>query len=50
MTGHEQLTREESLRSFGKLLRQGKIQKVSRGQFTISQSSRYIQQTERFGS
>lgn len=43
LDGQDGLTREESLRSFGQLLRQGKIRKVSRGQFTISQSSRYIQ-------
>ena len=39
--GQESLSREESLRTFGQLLRQGKIRKVSRGQFTISKSSRY---------
>ncbi len=39
--GQEGLSREESLRTFGQLLRQGKIRKVSRGQFTISKSSRY---------
>ncbi|RDC73712.1 hypothetical protein DLJ49_06235 [Rhodovulum sp. 12E13] len=39
--GQEDLSREESLRTFGQLLRQGKIRKVSRGQFTISKSSRY---------
>ncbi|MEE4118878.1 MAG: hypothetical protein V2I65_07680 [Paracoccaceae bacterium] len=39
--GQEDLSREDSLRTFGQLLRQGKIRKVSRGQFTISKSSRY---------
>jgi len=39
--GQEGLSREESLRTFGQLLRQGKIRKVSRGQFTISRTSRY---------
>ncbi len=39
--GQEGLSREESLRTFGQLLRQGKIRKVSRGQFTLSKSSRY---------
>ncbi|MEM6740549.1 MAG: hypothetical protein AAF646_10540, partial [Pseudomonadota bacterium] len=39
--GQGDLSREESLRTFGQLLRQGKIRKVSRGQFTISKSSRY---------
>jgi len=41
--GQESLSREDSLRTFGQLLRQGKIRKVDRGQFTISQSSRYVQ-------
>ncbi|MEL6206276.1 MAG: hypothetical protein AAFR47_13340, partial [Pseudomonadota bacterium] len=39
------LSREESLRTFGQLLRQGRIMKVSRGQFTISKSSRYTPDT-----
>ncbi|RYH09573.1 hypothetical protein [Tropicimonas sp. IMCC6043] len=39
--GQEALRREDSLRTFGQLLRQGKIQKLDRGQFTLSQSSRY---------
>ncbi|NDR58616.1 hypothetical protein [Aliiruegeria sabulilitoris] len=39
--GQEDLRREDSLRSFGQLLRQGKIQKLDRGQFTLSQASRY---------
>ncbi|MBM7069843.1 hypothetical protein [Actibacterium sp. 188UL27-1] len=40
--GFEGTTREQSLRAFGQLLRQGKIRKVTRGEFTVSQSSRYI--------
>jgi hypothetical protein len=35
------LSREEGLRSFGQLLRQGKLQKLERGQFTISKSTRF---------
>ncbi|MEO0989897.1 MAG: hypothetical protein AAFX00_02990 [Pseudomonadota bacterium] len=35
-------TREAGLRSFGALLRQGKIQKLKRGVFVLSESSRYI--------
>ena len=42
ISGFETTTREQSLRAFGQLLRQGKIRKVTRGQFTVSQSSRYI--------
>lgn len=37
-----EFSREEGLRSFGMLLRQGKIQKVKRGQFAITPASRYI--------
>lgn len=42
-----QLTREDSLRSFGQLLRQGKIRKLERGQFTIDEETRY-HPTQRF--
>ncbi|MGO4916497.1 hypothetical protein ACEN2R_13560 [Pseudogemmobacter sp. W21_MBD1_M6] len=34
-------SREAGLRSFGMLLRQGKIQKLERGQFTIAKSTRF---------
>ncbi|MGR3663059.1 MAG: hypothetical protein ACU0CA_18040 [Paracoccaceae bacterium] len=34
-------TREEGLRSFGMLLRRGKIQKIKRGQFKIANSTRF---------
>ncbi|WP_252944968.1 hypothetical protein [Oceanicola sp. 502str15] len=46
----ESFTREDSLRSFGQLLRQGKIRKLSRGQFTLSQSSRFTQEQRRASS
>lgn len=36
-----QLSREESLRSFGQLLREGKFKKLERGQFTIDHNTRY---------
>ncbi len=39
-TGDE-FTREAGLRSFGQLLRQGKIQKLKRGQFTITEETRF---------
>jgi hypothetical protein len=42
--GQQELSREDSLRTFGQLLRQGKIRKVDRGQFTISKASRYVQE------
>lgn len=38
----EGFSREAGLRSFGMLLREGKIKKIKRGQFAISQSSRFI--------
>ena len=36
-----EMSREESLRSFGQLLRQGKFRKLERGQFTIDKDSRF---------
>ena len=43
----EEFTREDELRSFGMLLRQGKIQKISRGQFTITEASRFMTEARR---
>jgi hypothetical protein len=43
----ENYSREDSLRSFGMLLRQGKIAKVRRGQFEITQQSRYFGASKR---
>ncbi|MEI4487720.1 hypothetical protein V8J36_16130 [Frigidibacter sp. MR17.14] len=40
-------TREAGLRSFGMLLRQGKIQKVRRGQFAITTNSRFMAEARR---
>ena len=45
----DQFSREEGLRSFGMLLRQGKIQKVRRGQFAIAKTSRFIADPRRVG-
>ncbi len=39
--GKNEFNREEGLRSFGQLLRQGKIIKVKRGQFEIADSTRF---------
>ncbi len=35
------LTREEGLRAFGKLIREGVIQKIQRGRYTVSESTRF---------
>ncbi|MBT8417851.1 MAG: hypothetical protein KJO42_10460, partial [Silicimonas sp.] len=35
------LSREDGLRSFGQLLRQGKLRKLERGQFTIAETTRF---------
>jgi hypothetical protein len=39
--------REDSMRSFGQLLRQGKIEKVKRGQFAITDTSYYLAEARR---
>jgi len=36
-----EFTREAGLRSFGQLLRQGKIRKLKRGQFTVADTTRF---------
>ncbi len=41
LAGKEQFNREEGLRSFGQLLRQGKIIKVERGRFEIADTTRF---------
>lgn len=43
----EEFSREDGLRSFGMLLRQGKIQKISRGQFTITEASKFMSEARR---
>ena len=40
-------SREESLRSFGQLLRQGKIAKIRRGQYAITEQSRFFEDSHR---
>ncbi len=40
-------SREDSMRSFGQLLRQGKIEKVKRGQFAITDSSYFLAEARR---
>jgi hypothetical protein len=36
MIQEDKVSREDGLRSFGQLLRQGKIEKISGGRFTVS--------------
>lgn len=40
--GEKGVTREDGMRSFGNLLRTGVIQKVDRGQFSLTEDSRYL--------
>lgn len=40
-SGKDEFNREEGLRSFGQLLRQGKIIKVNRGKFEIAETTRF---------
>ncbi len=48
-TGKERFNREEGLRSFGQLLRQGKIVKIRRGQFSIADNTRFKPSTPMAG-
>ena len=50
ITGQARYDREAGLRSFGTLLREGKIAKVKRGQFAITQSSRFYKEARRAGA
>ncbi|MGL4281042.1 MAG: hypothetical protein ACRCS0_11790 [Albidovulum sp.] len=47
LTEDEDYSREDSLRSFGMLLRQGKIQKIRRGQFVLTDASRFKNEAHR---
>ncbi len=49
MAEDEDYSQEDRLRSFGMLLRQGKIQKVRRGQFMLSEASRFMDEARRAG-
>ncbi|UWQ05563.1 hypothetical protein [Aliiroseovarius crassostreae] len=39
--GEEEFSREEGLRAFGKLLREGRIKRLKRGQFALTESTRF---------
>lgn len=47
--GKDEFNREEGLRSFGQLLRQGKIIKLQRGKFEIADSTRFKPETRYAG-
>ena len=50
LTGQARYDREAGLRSFGNLLREGKIAKVKRGQFAITEHSRFYKEARRIGA
>jgi hypothetical protein len=46
--GGRPISREDGLRSFGTLLRTGRIEKISRGQYVLAESSPYLAEARRF--
>lgn len=46
--GGKPISREDGLRSFGTLLRTGRIEKVSRGHYALADSSPYLAEARRF--
>ena len=47
LSADSEYTREDGLRTFGMLLRDGRIQKIKRGQFVLTESSRYLTEARR---
>ncbi|NJS40130.1 MAG: hypothetical protein HC783_15195 [Rhodobacteraceae bacterium] len=45
--GSRQVSREDGLRSFGTLLRTGRIEKVSRGHYMLAETSPYLAEARR---
>ena len=43
----EDFTREEGLRAFGKLMREGRIRKIKRGQFVLNEATRFRPDAQR---
>ena len=46
---HESFSREDGLRSFGHLLRQGKLQKVKGGRFSVTEQTEFRGQARHAG-
>lgn len=42
LSADSEYTREDGLRTFGAMLREGRIQKIKRGQFVLTENSRYL--------
>ena len=42
LSADSEFSREDGLRTFGALLREGRIQKIKRGQFVLTEGSRYL--------
>ena len=42
LSADSEFSREDGLRTFGAMLREGRIQKIKRGQFVLTESSRYL--------
>ena len=47
---HDDFSREDGLRSFGQLLREGRIRKVSRGVYAPGDGTRYAEEAQRLAS
>ena len=47
MLAQDETSREDQLRAFGTLLRQGRIEKVKRGQFAVKSTSRYLAEAQK---
>jgi hypothetical protein len=47
--GGKQVSREDGLRSFGTLLRTGRIEKVTRGHYSLADTSPYLAEARRLG-
>ena len=48
--GGKPVSREDGLRSFGTLLRTGRIEKVTRGHYSLADTSPYLAEARRMGT